>query len=338
MDRIKVKDKDGNFINKDLKPTKNIKEAISLDEAVTVKDGKLVVDPIVYNSTFSSNANGNSDKILEETRALVKKISSDLHGQYDAELAAHFQRSIWGKFTFMFRKWLVPGFDRRWRGTANVISFKKEGWETFEDLRIEDNRKNRFFSSDLKQFQEGTYTTFIRMLKQLASEGDAMAIVTGSLGDTNTWNQMTDTEKANVKKAAMEYAMIALTLMAAHILKGLASDLPEEDPSYKALMLSAFTARRLHMELFAFSNPLEAITLMRSPAASISLFEKSGKLFIQLLGDTVGTFSGEEFDSYDRGDLKGMYKVQKYASDLLPVISQTNRNIEDVTTFVFQNY
>jgi len=337
MNRIKVKDKDGNYIDKNLKPTKDASKAISLDEAITVKDGKLVVDDIVHSTTFSPNANGNKNTILEETRALIKKVSSDLHGQYDKELQAHAQRSIWGKFPFMFRKWLVPGFDRRWRGTANVVSFKKEGWQTFEDLRDIDNRKNRFFSGDLKQFQEGTYTTFIRMISQLVKEGDIMKLAT--ISKTNTWNQMTDTEKANVKKAAMEYATIALTLAAAYVLRGLAADLPEDDPAYTGLMLSAFAARRLHMELFAYSNPLEALTLMRSPAASISLFEKSGKLMVQLLSDTTGyVFSGENFDTYDRGELKGMYKIQKYSMDLLPVLNQTNRTVEDVTTFVFQNY
>lgn len=343
MDNIKVRGKDGNYLNKEFKSTKNKDEAISLDEAITVENGKLKVHPSVHSTTFSPNANGDVDSILEETRVFIKKISSDLHGQYDQELQAHFQRGTWGKMMFMFRKWLVPGFDRRWRGTANLAQFDKTTnkiqWQTYQELRDEDNRKNRFFSSDLKQFQEGTYTSFIRMMSSLIQEGEALSIATLSLGNTETWNNMTDTEKANVKKTVTEFATIALTLISAYILKGLAADLPEDDPAYTAVMLSAFTARRLHMELFAYSNPLEALTLMKSPAASVSLVQKSTRLITQLAKDTMGaTFMGEDFERYERGDMKDQLKLKKYFFDVVPVANQVNRSLDDAVTFLFQNY
>jgi hypothetical protein len=338
MDKIKVKDKSGNYLDKDFKPTKDKTKAISLDESITVEKGILKVHPSVHSTTFSENANGNIDTILEETRVYVKKVSSDLHGQYDKELASHFQRGTWGKFTTMFRKWLVPGFDRRWRGTANLIG-KKENRQTYEDLRGEDQRKNRFFSSDLKQFQEGTYTSFIRMMQSLHEEGNILAAFTMSLDKTKTWDLMTDTEKGNVKKAVAEYATIILTLASAYILKGLAADLPEDDPAYSAMMLAAFSARRLHMELFAFSNPLEAFALMKSPAASVSLLQKSGRLLIQMLKDTTGlVFTGEDFEVYERGDMKGEFKLKKYFFDVVPVANQINRNLDDAVTYMFQTY
>jgi hypothetical protein len=282
------------------------------------------------------NANGDADKILTENRNFFKKVSSDLHGQYDKDLQAHAQRAIWGKFLFMFKKWIVPGFDKRWRGTANVVSFKKEGWQTFEELREEENLKNRFFSEDLKQFQEGRYTTFIRMISSLVQETDATLLSLFSMQDTKVWNQMTDAEKGNVRQTVTEIAVIALTLMSAHILKGLAADLPEDDLEYKGLMVSAFAARRLHMEMFAYLNPIEAYSLMKSPAASISLLQKSGNLVEQFAKDSFGyTFLGEDFERYERGELKDTLKVQKYFMDLIPVVTQTNRNITDVTTYVF---
>tara|TARA_R110000850_G_scaffold34024_1_gene92218 strand:+ start:25445 stop:29839 length:4395 start_codon:yes stop_codon:yes gene_type:complete len=345
MDRIKAKDKQSNYLDKEFKPTKDKTKAISLDEAITVEKGKLVVHPSVFATTFSPNAEGNTDNILEETRVLIKKMSSDLHGQYDNELQAHFQRGTWGKFIFMFRKWLVPGFDRRWRGTANLVYTDVENgkkvtkFQDYKFLRDEDNRKNRFFSSDLKQFQEGTYTSFIRMMTSLYKEGEMLSIATMSLGDTEVWSDMTDTEKANVKKTAMEYAVIILTIASAYLLKGLAEDLPEDDPAYTAMMLGAFSARRLHMELVAFSNPLEALVLMKSPAASVSLLQKSSRLLLQIGKDTaMTTFGGEGFERYERGDMKGELKVKKYFNDIIPVANQVNRNLDDAVTFLFQSY
>jgi len=336
MDNIKVKGIDGNYLDKDFKSTKDKSKAISLDEAITTENGTLKLHPSVFNTTFSFNANGDADKILSETRNFVKKVSSDLHGQYDKDLQAHAQREIWGKFLFMFRKWIVPGFDKRWRGTANVVSFKKEGWQTFEELREEENLKNRFFSEDLKQFQEGRYTTFIRMISSLVQETDATLLSLFSMQDTKVWNQMTDAEKGNVRQTVTEIAVIALTLMSAHILKGLAADLPEDDLEYKALMVSAFAARRLHMEMAAYGDPMEAYSLMKSPAASLSLIQKSGNLVGQFAKDSFGyTFLGEDFERYERGELKDTLKLQKYFMDLIPVVTQTNRNITDVTTYVF---
>lgn len=344
LDNIKVRGKDGNYLDKEFKPTKDVNKAISLDEAMTVEKGILKMHNSVHSSDFSPNAKGDKDVILEEARAFIKKVSSDLHGQYDRELQSHFQRGTWGKFMSMFRKWLVPGFDRRWRGTANLVYQEKVNGkkqfktQTFEDLRKEDNRKNRFFSSDTKQFQEGTYTTFARMMFSLYKEGEMLSIATMSLNKTGTWDSMIDSEKANVKKTATEYAVIALTIVSAYILRGLAEDLPEDDPSHKAMLLAAFTARRLHMELFSYVNPLEALVLMKSPAASVSLLQKSSRLILQILKDTSGTIMGEDLERYERGDMKDQLKIKKYFSDVIPVSNQINRNLDDAVTFLFQSY
>lgn len=335
MNKIKVLDKNGNYLDKDFKPTKDKSKAVSLDEAITFEKGKVNVHSSVYNTNFSDTANGDTDKILEETRAYIKKVSSDLHGQYDNDLQSHAQRSFWGKFAFMFRKWLVPGFDRRWRGTATTVGKNKID---FDFLRDEDSRNSRFFSSDMKSFQEGTYTTLIRTVQQLHKEGESLLKVITGLEGSKTWSKMTDNELSNVRKAVMELGIITASLVAGHILRGLALDLPDDSPEYTALMTSAFAFRRLHMELASFGNPLEAMQLLRSPAASISLLEKSGRLTTQLLSDLGALATGGEFERYERGNMKDQLKLKKYFFDVVPVANQTQRNVTDVSTFVFQMY
>lgn len=330
-DGIKVKNKDGRFLDKNFRPTNDESKAISLDEAIEFKQGVAVINEAVFSTTFSDTANGDHEQILLETRSLLKKISSDLHGQYDSKLQSHAQRFILGKFMFMLRKWLVPGFDRRWRGAIHTVG--KDSL-TFEELRDEDNRHRRFYSGDLKSYQEGTYTTAIRFLKSLVKEGEFNQLF--MLSKTKTWNNMTDAQKADVRKTTIEFAMFALSIIAAHILKGLALELPEEEAA--PLMFMAFGFRRLHQELMAYVNPSEALQLMRSPAASVSMIQKASDLVIQTSFDSYSILFGEDAERYQSGRRKGDLKIKKRLEDVIPVLSQKNRTVQDAMEYVFQTY
>src|SRR5690606_33698433 len=117
---------------------------------------KLTLNKHVYmtnfgNSTFSLNS---KDKGLLEIKQLINKIAHDLHGNYNDEIQNMAQRTIVGKMVFMLRKWMVPGFNRRWRG---AVHFK-----TPTD-KLQDEVDN-FYSEDLQAFQEGYYTTALRFI------------------------------------------------------------------------------------------------------------------------------------------------------------------------------
>jgi len=330
-DNIKVKDKNGKYLDRNFRPTDDVKSAISLDEAIEFKDGVAVLNENVHSTTFSDTADGNHEQILLETRSLMKKISSDLHGLYDSKIQAHAQRFVAGKFMFMLRKWLVPGFDRRWRGMVYAVG--KDAL-TFEELRDEDNRYRRFYSPDLKSFQEGNYTTAVRFVRSLIKEGEFTQLF--MLSKTNTWNSMTDAEKANVRKTTMEIVMFALTIAAAHILKGLAMELPEEEAA--PLMFMAFGFRRLHQELMAYVNPVEGLKLMGSPAASVSMIQKATMLIGQSFYDGGNLILGNEAERYESGRRKGDLKIKKRFEDVVPILSQTNRTVQDAMEYVFSTY
>jgi len=332
MNNIKVLDKDGNYLDKDFRPTKDKSKAISVDEAIEFKDGSGVLNDAVYNTTHSDTANGDKDVIMLETKNLVKYITADLHGQYDPELQSMLQRTVVGKMIFMLRKWVVPGVDRRYRGLIHAFG---SNWRDFDDtLPTEDNRQERYYSQNTKSFREGTYTTFVRFVRQLLKEGEALTL---SYGSTNTWKKMTDHEKANVRKWATEFVTIILTVVSAWILRGLADDLPEDEATL--LYLSAFGMRRLHQELVAYANPVEALQLMRSPAATISMLENAMQLAGRTLYDGTNVLLlGNEAETYQTGKRKGDLKIAKEFKDVFPVLSQTNRNLEDVTEYVFKAY
>jgi len=332
LSKIKGKNKDGKYLDKNGNPVTDESKAASLDQLITIKDGILSFNEAVHTTTFSTTADGDHDKILLETKNLLKKITSDLHGQYDTTIQSHAQRTIIFKMMFMLRKWVGPGIDRRFRGVVHTIS--KDNWMDFDGLTNEDDRARKFYSQDTKSFREGTYATMIRFTRQLIKEGELLNVLIA--GKTATWAKMTDHEKANIRKWVVEAVTIALTIIAANILKGLADDLPEDEA--QALYLSAFAFRRLHSELFAYVNPLEALQLMKSPAASISLLQNSVELLGRVLYDGFNVLSGGDAEVYQSGRRKGLLKIWKEFKDVIPILNQTNRNLEDVVDYAFKVY
>lgn len=333
ISKIKPLDSQGKFLDKNLRPTNDESKAVSLDEVITLnEDGTYSLPKEVNSTTFSYTADGNHDKIMLETKNLIKKITSDLHGQYDSELQSHAQRTVIGKAFFMLRKWIQPGVDRRFRGAIHSVG---TDWMDFDQIDNEDFRVKRFYSQDTKSFREGTYTTMIRFTRQLHKEGELLKIFLA--GKTKTWNKMTDHEKANVRKWVTEFATITLSLISAWILKGLGEELPEDEA--QAVFLAAYTFRRLHQELVAYVNPLEALQLMRSPMASISMIENSLQLAGRVMYDGTNViFLGNDAEVYQTGKRKGNLKIAKEFNDVFPILSQTNRNLEDVMEYTFKVY
>lgn len=88
----------------------------------------------------------------------------------------------------------------------------------------------------------------------------------------------------------------------------------------------------------AYVNPLEALQLMQSPAASVSMIQKASTLIIQTVYDGYNVTFGDGAEVYESGRRKGDYKIQKKFNDVVPVFSQTNRNAQDAMEYVFQSY
>jgi hypothetical protein len=332
LSKIKAKNKNGEWLDKNSKPVKDESKAAGLDQLVNITNGVFTLDSAVHTTSFSNNADGNHDKILLETKNLIKKITSDLHGQYDNTIQSHAQRTIFGKMLFMLRKWIIPGIDRRFRGVVHTVS--KDNWMDFDGLTNEDDRARKFYSQDTKSFREGTYATMIRFIRQLDKEGEMLNVLVA--GKTATWAKMTDHEKGNIRKWVAEFGTIVMSIISAYILKGLADDLPEDEA--QALYLSAFAFRRLHSELFAYVNPLEALQLMKSPAASISLVQNSAELLGRVLYDGFNVLSSGDAEVYQTGRRKGTLKIAKEFNDVIPILSQSNRNLEDVVDYAFKVY
>lgn len=244
------------------------------------------------------------------TSRKIKEVIKQLHGNYDSNNQAMIQRYVAGKFGFMLRKWMVVGTQRRWRGIRYAT-------KSLEDRSDDDIA----FNSILEQDMEGYYTTTARFLLENKNELAKLnfAIISGN------WNELTDDERANIRKTIVDLSAVTLSLVASALLAGLAEDADDDDKEMYYTM--AYLFRRHYSEISFYANPMEGMRILQTPAASLSMIEKSSRFLAQLTDPT---------ETYVRGDRKGELKLKRRASQLFPVFSQLDRNIEDTYKWMTQ--
>ena len=275
---------------------------IPLHEAYEIKGNKLVVKDGITISL----------EVEAQVSSRIKEVTKQIHGNYDATNLAMLQRYVGGKFVFMLRKWLVTGVQRRWLGISNVNVNR-------EDLQAED----KFYSEFLQQDVEGYYTTAIRFVYSLRKDLLKLRLDLVS----NNWHELTDAERANIRKTIMEATFIVLTLIATKLLAGLAKDADDEDK--EDYYRYAYLFRRLHGESTFYLNPMETLKIMSSPAASISMLQNVGKVTQQLYEDP--------FERYEVGNRKGELKLKKRVFKLVPVLSQVDKDIMEIYEWLERN-
>lgn len=312
LNSTKIKNNKGQYINKDGKIVAK-EEAMTLYEAFDVE-----VDPKTKTSTLKLNSKAIktsfsdsklSDLGMIQHQNLIKKKVIDLHGQYDNKIQSHLQRHWYGKLLFMFRKWMLSSYKRRFRGIAH-------GRKEWDNLTEEQKQ----YDYSLQEYDEGTYTSFWRFLNLgiIESIKNLNAEIM-----TQNWENLTDKERANIYKTTREIAMIGVMLAGYMLTASLAEDDEENEELYYLL---AFNFRRQVAELGQYANPLELMRTMRSPFASMTTLEKTGKLLYQVIGDP--------FEEYKTGDRKGEIKSWIKFKKLIPYVAQGERSAEQSLNFL----
>ena len=233
----------------------------------------------------------------------IKEVIKQLHGNYDNNNQSMTQRYVAGKFAFMLRKWMIVGTQRRWRGLR--FAFKDPKHRTEDDVA---------FNSILENDMEGYYTTSLRFLGEVKGELTRLkfSIISGK------WNELTDLERSNIRKTVVDASTMLLTWTAGVLLAGLAEDADEEDK--KLYYTAAYIFRRHYSEVAFYSNPSEGMRILQTPAATLSMIDKSFRLIYQF---------GSPTETYERGRHKGENKLKVKAGKLVPIVSQLDRSIQE---------
>lgn len=282
LKHLRAVDKEGNDIG-------DMLSKISVDE----ETGTLKIDPEVANFGEAEQTSFS---------AKMHRVLSSMHGEYTEMGQAAIQRKAIGRMGILFRRFVVPGFKRRWerKGINNLLEEETEGYY------ITFGRLVKQYMTDLKAFKQ----------EMIEREGEAMS---------PHGRKLTTMERANMRRLAGE--MTALGIMIILSAMAMRAKGQDDDKDNWLLNNAAYQILRLRSELMFFVNPSATMQILRSPMASISLFENTFKLIGQLF---YPIYSGTlEFQEYQQGAWKGHLKLEKTVSNLIPVYKQIYR-IRDI--------
>lgn len=166
----------------------------------------------------------------------IQKINQRMHGIYNEADRNMMQRHAWGRMVIMFRKWMIPAWNRR-----------------FEAGR---------YDYDLGDTSEGYWVSTAHFIKNMVKEIRAgRSVIT-------LYNSLSETEKRNLTRSLGELMQVAIVWLGLALLD---PDTDNKSPWHKKLL--EYELRRLDMELksqLPLTAPNEIFKILKSPAASLS--------------------------------------------------------------------
>ena len=271
MSNLKLKDKNGNEINfYDAYEVDNYR--IKLMEGLTKENGK----PF-------------TEKDIKSFKIKLKKVNNDLHGIYNLTDRAVIQKYWQGRAVMLFRKWLRPGWNRRFQSHDYDFSLDKD--------------------------IEGMYVTSTKFVVSLYKELQAAKLTFATAGEA--YDKLEDWQKANIKRNIAEVGYFVALMVAGTLLASIAGD----DDDDWLLNMSAYQANRLSTEIGFFVpiyNATQITTLIQSPSATINQLDKVIDLIKVIDPFIIGT-NDPFFREYQSGRHKGETRFKIWSKRTIPM-------------------
>lgn len=249
-------------------------------EKLNFNNGKVTIKP---------GADITPEQLNQERMRIKNAVTSisDITRSSDHGSAA---RTFMGKLTLMHRNWLAPGVRRR---------FGAYKW---------DETRADYTYGYIRQFLSKTVPKAIKDIRSLNFSNSYQ------VGDINPMDgkEFTDSSlalfKANNRRAIAEATMITALSLA----MSFAFDEDDDDDLLKANL--HYVMLRTRMEMFAYVNPDEAFSLLKSPVPASGMLEDMTRLVSYTL------FRKDE--EIERGRYQGYSHKRKYFEKMIPVWSQ----------------
>lgn len=168
-------------------------------------------------------------------------INQRMHGIYNSLDKAAIQRLAIGRMGMLFRKWIKPSINRRFKSTA--------------------------YNFDLESWTEGYYRTSGRFVLNLIKDLRKSQFELGA-----RWDELDDTEKSNIKRALTE----VVHFVAISLVLGLLEWPDDKDRSW-LIKMAEYQTRRLYTEIGVLipgkSMITEGLRIIKSPAPGINTME-----------------------------------------------------------------
>ena len=268
-------------------------------------DGIEIKDNIISLKKGIKKEDG-TDFTLDDLNSLKRKITSinqRLIGVYNNNDRGMIKRSALGRIGMVFRSWMPASINRRW--------------------------SSRYFDYRTNDLTVGMYRTWGSYMWSSMRD---MA-VKREINFRKNYKNLSQHEKANFIRTTTEFATILFLAIAINILSALGDD---DDDNY-LLAIAAVQANRVYTELFFYTNPVEVLNIMQSPAAGIRNVELVFKLFNSF--NVIESIMGQEpfLRRYKGGRHSGQVYLGVNALKLIPPIEQIDRWIHPEELLEFYN-
>lgn len=283
-DRYKMKAPDGKIVS-----LWDAMEVVYIDPNNKALGAKL---QLKHGYTKEDGTEFTKDDIIKFSRKTAA-INQRMHGIYNKLDRSAVQRLAIGRMGVMYRKWIKPSLNRRFKSAT--------------------------YNFDMEAWTEGYYRTTGRFLTQLAKE-----LKEGQFALAANWKNLTNTEKANIKRAVTEVGH----LLAVMLILGMIDWSDDRDRPWLVKMVE-YQARRLYTELGSMvPGPQlvkEGLKIVKSPAAGVNTIEDT----LDLIGlinpynyeEIVGIEFGGEDAVLKSGRFKGHNRATKlfFESPIIPM-------------------
>lgn len=278
--RMKLKDNRGENINLwDAFEVKYLTDKPGVySDSNTGYGADLIIKPGVKKANGEELTNDDIIKFVN----LAKGVNQRMHGIYNEADKSMMQQYALGRMAILFRKWIIPSLNRRFGGIEQNTNL---GGET-----------------------EGYYRTAFRLFTQAVKELRAGQFSLAAFGE-----KMSETDKANLRKAAFEYATF---IMIAILANGV--DWPDDKKKSYGMAMGELMARREYREIGALVPSHvwlnEMYATVKSPSADLNLIQK-------VLNLTNIVFNpGDWTEEIENGVNKGRTKNTQRVLDLVPFV------------------
>lgn len=237
------------------------------------------------------------DDIIKFSRKCAA-INQRMHGIYNKADRSAVQRLAIGRMGMMYRKWVKPSLNRRFKSAT--------------------------YNYDLDNWVEGYYRTSGRFLLQLARD-----LREAQFNLASRWNELTPTEKANIRRALTETGHFLAVIAIIGLIEW-----SDDDDRPWIVRMAEYQARRLYTELGALipgkTMISEGFKLLKSPAAGINTIEN-------LLNLTALLNPWNYTEEMQSGKYKGHSIAYKsfFESPVVPMYKTVYRGLHPETVIPF---
>ncbi len=183
----------------------------------------------------------------KEIQNRIHALNKRLHGVYNDFDKGTAQRYSLGRLAIMYRKYLIPGYKRRWKKVSG--------------------------DQELGAITEGYYrtfwNTFVKDLRNL------------NFNLQKNWSSYTPFEKAQIKRTTAEAVFILSLTTLVIILKAIGDDDEALKKNYVYNFL-LYQAVRMRSETASYINPIDAYRVVKSPSAMTTTLDRVIKFTNQL--------------------------------------------------------